>query len=111
MPGLEEASERILGALRPVGTESVALAEAQGRVLAGDVAATVTLPPWDNSAMDGYAVRGEDIDRASADRPVQLRVLETVAAGRFATRPVQQGEAIRQGGKLGADEGEIKRHG
>jgi molybdopterin molybdotransferase len=55
----------------------------------------MTLPAWDNSAMDGYAVRGADIDAASADHPVSLRVLETVAAGRFATQPVGDGEAIR----------------
>jgi len=55
----------------------------------------MTLPAWDNSAMDGYAVRGTDIDAATADQPVRLRVLETVAAGRFATHPVGDGEAIR----------------
>jgi molybdopterin molybdotransferase len=55
----------------------------------------MTLPAWDNSAMDGYAVRGEDIDTATRERPVQLRVLETVAAGKFATRAVGPGEATR----------------
>jgi molybdopterin molybdotransferase len=55
----------------------------------------MTLPAWDNSAMDGYAVRGADIDPATAERPVTLRVLETVAAGRFPTQAVRDGEAIR----------------
>ena len=55
----------------------------------------MTLPAWDNSAMDGYAVRGADIDAATREQPVRLRVLETVAAGRFATQPVGAGEAIR----------------
>ena len=95
MLGLEEASERILGALRAVGTESVALGEAQGRILAGDVTATVTLPPWDNSAMDGYAVRAADLEGATRDRPAELRVIEAVPAGGFPFRALGAGEATR----------------
>jgi molybdopterin molybdotransferase len=90
-----EASERILEHIAPLSVERVPLLDALGRVLAESVRAPMTLPAWDNSAMDGYAVRGTDIDGATADQPVSLRVLETVAAGRFATRRVGDGEAIR----------------
>ena len=90
-----EASARILEHITPLVVERVALLDALGRVLAEPVRAPMTLPAWDNSAMDGYAVLGADIDAATADRPVTLRVLETVAAGGFATQPVRSGEAIR----------------
>ena len=90
-----EASARILEHIAPLTIERVPLLDALGMVLAEPVRAPMTLPAWDNSAMDGYAVRGADIHAASADHPVSLRVLETVAAGRFATQAVGDGEAIR----------------
>ena len=90
-----EASARILEHITPLSVERLPLLDALGRVLAESVRAPMTLPAWDNSAMDGYAVRGADIDGATADQPVTLRVLETVAAGRFATQPVGNGQAIR----------------
>lgn len=92
---VSDASARILEHITRLAVERVPLLDALGRVLAEPVRAPMTLPAWDNSAMDGYAVRGSDIDAATADRPVRLRVLETVAAGRFATQPVGDGEAIR----------------
>ena len=90
-----EASARILEHIAPLAIERVPLLDALGRVLAEPVRAPMTLPAWDNSAMDGYAVRGEDIDAASREVPITLRVLETIAAGKFATRPVGPGEASR----------------
>jgi molybdopterin molybdotransferase len=90
-----DASARILEHIAPLAVERVPLLDALGRVLAEPVRAPMTLPAWDNSAMDGYAVRGEDIDTATRERPVQLRVLETVAAGKFATHAVGPGEATR----------------
>jgi molybdopterin molybdotransferase len=92
---VRDASARILEHIAPLAVERVPLLDALGRVLAEPVRAPMTLPAWDNSAMDGYAVRGEDIDTATRQRPVQLRVLETVAAGKFATRAVGPGEATR----------------
>jgi len=92
-PPLEvgDAVARVVGSVRALASEPLALAEAHGRVLARDVLALVTLPPWDNAAMDGYAVRAADLART----PVTLRVTETVAAGAFPTRPLGAGEAIR----------------
>ena len=86
-----EAVRRILADVHVLGTERLPLLEALGRVLASDVVSRVTLPPWNNSAMDGYAVRAADL----LNVPVTLTVTETVAAGRFASRPVGAGEAIR----------------
>jgi molybdopterin molybdotransferase len=90
-----EASERILAGIEPLGAERVALPDALGRVLATAVASPVTIPAWDNSAMDGYAVRAADVADASEAHPVTLDVLETVAAGAFPSRNVSEGKATR----------------
>lgn len=86
-----DAVGRILADIRRMPIERVALLDASGRVLAEDAVATLTLPPWNNSAMDGYAVRSSDL----AILPATLRVLETIAAGQFPSRPVGPGEATR----------------
>ena len=73
-----EALDRTLSAATPLPAERIALADAEGRALAEDVVADATLPPWDNSAMDGYAVRGDDVRGATADTPVTLPVTNVV---------------------------------
>lgn len=88
-----EASARILEGIASLSTERLPLLEAMGRILADDAVASYTLPHWDNSAMDGYAVRAVDVERATVEKPVKLRVLETVAAGGFPTVSVGAGEA------------------
>jgi len=95
MLDLTAAAARILGALPTVGDEEIALADAGGRVLATDVRSAVALTPWDNSAMDGYAVRGDDVAGATAESPVVLRVVGTVAAGQPPAAALRPGEAIR----------------
>jgi molybdopterin molybdotransferase len=90
-----EASARILADVRPLAAERVPLLDALGRVLASPLVAPLTIPPWDNSAMDGYAVRAADVAGATAERPVRLPVLETVAAGAFPSRPLRPGAATR----------------
>ena len=85
-----EAVERILAHIEPLPGEPVPTGNADGRVLAEDVAAPLTSPPWDNSSMDGYAVRSADLSSG-----VALRVVESVGAGAFPTRPVGRGEATR----------------
>ena len=95
MLDLAAAAERIVSSLNPVGAEPVALADALGRVLARDVVSDVALPPWDNSAMDGYAVRAADVAHATAQAPVTLRVVATIAAGQRSERLLAAGEAIR----------------
>lgn len=95
MLSVEEALERVLAAIPVLGSETVGLPAAHGRVLAEPIAAGRDLPPWDNSSMDGYAVRAGDTAGASADRPVRLRVLGEVPAGAVAPTPLGRGEAYR----------------
>ncbi len=90
-----EASARSLANIAALAPERVPLLEAVGRVLARDAVASYTLPHWDNSAMDGYAVRGTDLAGATAESPVRLTVQETVAAGEFPTLPVREGICTR----------------
>ena len=92
---VEEALERILSRARPLPAEDCAPEEAAGRVLAAPVVASTSLPPWDNTAMDGFAVRSSDVARASEDAPVELRVLAEVAAGHVPARDVEPGTALR----------------
>lgn len=86
-----DARQRILADLPVMASEQVALTEAHGRVLAADVAARVTQPPLAVSAMDGYAVRAEDV----ADAPVDLTVTGAVPAGGLHDGVVAKGEAVR----------------
>ena len=88
---VEDAQARILMALRSLPSEWVPLDDALGRGLAEDVLARVTQPPWTNSAMDGYAVRAEDIVRT----PARLRVVEAIFAGHLPSRALAAGEAAR----------------
>ena len=90
-----EASARLLGAVTSLPPMTLSLADAHALVLAADTTATVTLPPWPNAAMDGYAVRAIDIAQASADSPVMLPVIETIAAGAFPSRALGAHEAAR----------------
>ena len=95
MLSVAEALERVLSGVPVLGTESVTLGEARARVLAEPVVAAREIPPWDNSSMDGYAVRARDTDAASADRPVVLEVVGEVTAGRVAVRALGPSEAYR----------------
>jgi len=87
-------AERLIGeGVTPVsGSEKVPLREAVGRVVAADIVAPLHLPPFDNSAVDGYAVRPEDLD---GERERRLVVIDRVAAGHAGTRQLKPGEAVR----------------
>lgn len=90
-----DASMHMLAGITSLPGEAVALDACLGRVLFGDATSTVALPPWDNSSMDGFAVRADDVRGAGTDRPVRLHVIETIPAGRRGTRAVGRGEATR----------------
>jgi molybdopterin molybdotransferase len=92
---LESARERLLAFVPLQPTERVPLLEARGRFSAADLAALVDLPGFDNSAMDGYAVRSEDLKAASEAHPVALRQTGKVAAGEGFSGTLQAGECIR----------------
>ena len=95
MLGVGEAARRIVAAVAPLPPARVALGDTLGLVLAEDIRSPVALPPWDNSAMDGYAAHGDDVASAGPEHPVTLPVAETIAAGGFASRPLRRGEVMR----------------
>lgn len=97
-PGLmsvEAARDAVLAVAEPISTERVATADALGRVTAETVTARVSLPPWPNSAMDGYAIRAADTTAAREDAPIQLRVVGDIAAGAAPDVAVVAGSAVR----------------
>jgi molybdopterin molybdotransferase len=90
-----DAARRILAAVRPQPSLRVPLDDALDSVLAEDVVSPLDVPAWTNSAMDGYAARGNDVRGASQAAPVRLRIVEELPAGRFPTRPIAAGECAR----------------
>jgi molybdopterin molybdotransferase len=92
---IEEALDKVLFYTQPLGSEKVSILEALGRVCAEDTLANRDIPPFDNSAMDGYAVRAEDIQTASPKHPVQLEVIEDLPAGFIPRKRVERAKAIR----------------
>jgi len=91
---IDEARGIVLETVRMLSPEAVALGSALGRVLAEDVIADEPVPAFDNSAMDGFAVRAGDIAAAAAAAPVRLRLVGESRAGRPSERTLQGGEAI-----------------
>ncbi len=91
---VEEALERVLADIRPLTPTRVPLADANGLVLADDVRSAISIPPLPNSAMDGYAVRAEDV-AAAAKSPVVLPVIGEIAAGSPPEPAVTAGAAVR----------------
>lgn len=92
---LETALDQLLARVPPLGAETVAVEAAAGRFLATKVASPLDLPPFDNSAFDGYAVRAADVVSAATDRPVWLTSAGTVAAGMAPAFEVRTGHAAR----------------
>jgi molybdopterin molybdotransferase len=92
---IERAREVVLERAAPLEAERVALAEALARVLADEVRSEEPVPGFDNSAMDGFAVRAGDTAGARPDAPVVLRVAGESRAGHPADTPLREGEAIR----------------
>lgn len=88
---IEEARETVLGAILPLGSERIPLREGLGRVLQEPLRAERPIPPLDNSAMDGFAIRAEDAARI----PAALKVVEEIPAGARSTRTLGAGEAAR----------------
>ena len=95
MKTVDEHLTAVLAGIGPLSPLELTLLDAHGCVLAEDVAATHPLPPFDNSAMDGYAVRAADIATASESAPVSLPVVGDVAAGSSTPYSVQPGLCVR----------------
>ena len=92
---VNDAQERILSHFQPVTTETLPLVECANRVLAQDIVATTDLPPFDNSSMDGFAIRVADVADATDASPRNLRVVADIPAGVSPTIFLAQGEAAR----------------
>ena len=92
---VNEARERILSQFQPVKTETLSLGECLNRVLAQDITAADELPLFDNSSMDGFAIRAVDVTDATSDSPRSLRVIADIPAGTSPTVSLTQGEAAR----------------
>jgi molybdopterin molybdotransferase len=95
MISLDDARSRIFGEIGVLEPADVALADALGLVLVEPVIAGEDVPPFANTAMDGFAVQSADTAGATGDEPVRLPVVATVAAGQVASRPLLPGEAMR----------------
>jgi len=92
----EEAMRIILENVRPIErTEKVPLEEAHGRVLAEDIIAEISIPPFDRAAMDGYAVRAEDTYGASTFKPKRLRLIGSAYPGEPFRGEVGKGECVQ----------------
>jgi molybdopterin molybdotransferase len=91
----EQALQLVLADAKPLPSESAPLLGCLGRVLREDVQARHPIPPFDRSAMDGYAVRAADVAGSSRERPARLRVIEDVPAGYRPKKTVGPGRATR----------------
>jgi molybdopterin molybdotransferase len=90
-----DAATRIIADVDPQPALRIPLDDALDSVLAEDIVSRLDIPAWTNSAMDGYAARGEDVRGANEARPVRLRVIEQLPAGRFPEKPIGAGECAR----------------
>jgi len=95
MISVEEAQSIIHAEIRLMPTERVLLSESLGRTLAEDIVSPLDHPPWDTSAMDGYAVCYSDTTDASKDHPQTLKIIETIPAGALPQKTVCPGEAAK----------------
>jgi len=92
---VREALDRILGSISPLGLEKANILSALGRVIGEDIYAPRNIPPRDNSAMDGYALKSKDTTGAGAESPVILNVIEDIPAG----YTPQKNSGVRRSGK------------
>jgi molybdopterin molybdotransferase len=92
---IEEARNRVLAEAQPLPPETIPIVEALGSVLCEDIVARHDVPPFDNSGMDGYAVRAADIVEVDASSPARLLITETIPAGHVALAAVLPGQAAR----------------
>ena len=96
MYSVKEAESIILTQIQPQQeTEKVSLEAAFGRILAEDISSDLDFPYWDNSAMDGYAVRYEDVKDTNPENPVTLKIIAEIPAGKVPEKIIQPGETAR----------------
>ena len=92
---LKEAQKQILDSVQPMPVEQIALEDALGRTLAADCTSDIDIAPFDNSAMDGFALRAEDVASANEETPVHLEIVAYIPAGACYEEELQPGQAAR----------------
>lgn len=95
MLALEEAQKQIVSDLQPLEPVASSLVNAAGRILAESIVSQLNLPPFDNSAMDGYAVQAKDVSSATETNPAALQLIGKVAAGAVFDGEVSSGYCVR----------------
>src|SRR5262245_64844038 len=95
LQGVDEYLAEISAAITPLAPRELSLADAEGATTAADITAGYALPPFDNSAMDGFAVVAADLAGASAERPVTLPVAGEVPAGDTREHRLEPGRVLR----------------
>ncbi|MBE9229397.1 molybdopterin molybdotransferase MoeA [Phormidium sp. LEGE 05292] len=99
MLSVQQAEQIILTSIQPLdpqrNTEIVYLLAASGRILAQEITSQLDFPHWDNSAMDGYAVRHADVAESNAENPATLEIIEEIPAGKAPQKTIQPGQAAR----------------
>jgi molybdopterin molybdotransferase len=95
MVTVEEALDKVLSRVFPLGSEKISLLETLGRVISEDVLASRDIPPFDNSGMDGYAVKFAEVEEACPDHPARLQVIGDLPAGFVPDQTLGQRQAIR----------------
>lgn len=92
---LDEVRQQILDRIQPISSETIPLSLAAGRILASSIATRDPIPPFDNTAMDGFVLKSTDTTAASESTPVTLPVVSTIEAGVPANQPLESGQAMR----------------
>ena len=95
MLSVSDARSRILANFKPLGRINLPIARISGRILAEDISAKTDFPLFDNSSVDGFAVRISDVSDAGAASPVMLAVTADIRAGSYSGIPLQPGECAR----------------
>ncbi len=95
MISVENAVNLIMENIGILGIERVDILNALGRIIGEDIFSSRDIPPWDNSAMDGYAVRYNDVTKSSRENPSLLEVIEDLPAGYSSRKIVEEGKAVR----------------
>lgn len=95
MINVEEALEQILGFAHILPPEQIDMLDTVGRVLAEDVVSDIDIAPFDNSAMDGFAIIASDAEEARADNPIKLAIVGAIGAGETYVPPLKDGQALR----------------
>ena len=93
MISLEKALKTILADFQPLGLEKINILDGRGRVIGENIFAPRNIPSADNSAMDGYAVRHNDTKGATKNKPLKLKIIEDIPAGKFPLKKIKAGEA------------------